>query len=70
MSVVLSFDKVRLGYGKNVVISDLSFEVLDRDFLCVVGPNGSGKTTLINGILGFLKPMSGKITWIALRKKK
>ena len=61
MSEILELDKVKLGYGKNVVIRELSLKILEGDFVCVVGPNGSGKTTLVSGILGLLKPMSGKV---------
>ena len=58
---VLRCDNLTLAYGRDVVISELDLSILEGDFLCVVGPNGSGKTTLINGILGLLKPKSGKV---------
>lgn len=61
MTGILKLDKLKLGYGKDVVISSLSLEISEGDFVCVVGPNGSGKTTLINGILGLLKPMHGEV---------
>jgi ABC-type nitrate/sulfonate/bicarbonate transport system ATPase subunit len=43
------------------VISDLSFEVGDGEFVAIVGPSGCGKTTLMNIIAGFLAPDSGAI---------
>ena len=58
---VLRCDNLTLAYGRDVVISELDLSISEGDFLCVVGPNGSGKTTLINGILGLLKPKSGKV---------
>ena len=58
---ILRCDNLTLAYGKDVVISGLDLSILEGDFLCVVGPNGSGKTTFINGILGLLKPKSGKV---------
>ena len=58
---LLSLEKVQLGYNNNTVIKNLSFDVHERDFICIVGPNGSGKTTLIRGILGLIPLMSGKI---------
>ncbi len=50
-----------LGYEKENVIENISFTVEDKDFIVVVGKNGAGKSTLIKGILGLIKPKSGKI---------
>ena len=36
-----------------VVLDDISFEVNDREFVCLVGPSGCGKTTILNMIAGF-----------------
>jgi len=68
MSLV-KVDKIKLGYGNNVVLEGLSFEINEGDFICVVGPNGSGKTTLIKGILGLIRPMSGKIVFDGISQK-
>ena len=60
---LISLDKVSLGYNNNNVIHGLSFNIKERDFICIVGPNGSGKTTLIRGILGLLPVKSGNIVF-------
>lgn len=70
MTGILELDKLKLGYGKNIVIQNLSLEIFEGDFVCVVGPNGSGKTTLINGILGLLKPMDGKVVLNGFSQKQ
>lgn len=51
-----------LGYDGNIAVSGLEFEVLQGDYLCIVGENGSGKSTLIKGLLGLKNPVSGSIT--------
>src|SRR5688572_11595040 len=60
-STLVRFDHATLGYGRRVVLSDLSFEIPEGDFLGLVGPNGAGKTTILRAILGSLKPLSGTV---------
>lgn len=60
MKSLIKLQKVRLGYD-NIIIDELSFEIHEGDFICIVGPNGSGKTTLLRGILGLIPLKSGKI---------
>lgn len=49
--------------GSDVVVAldDISFELADNEFFCVVGPSGCGKTTLLNLLAGFETPTSGLI---------
>jgi NitT/TauT family transport system ATP-binding protein len=42
-------------------IGDLSFDVLQGDFTCIVGPSGAGKTTLLKCLAGLLAPTRGSI---------
>ena len=62
MASLVTFDHAALGYGRRVVLSDLTFDIPIGDFLGLVGPNGAGKTTILRAILGTLGPMSGKVT--------
>ncbi|MHA1983321.1 MAG: ATP-binding cassette domain-containing protein, partial [Candidatus Hodarchaeales archaeon] len=49
------------GYGKSVIVNDVSINVDQGEIVTIIGPNGSGKTTLMKTILGYLKPFSGNI---------
>lgn len=42
-------------------LNDVSLEVKQGEFTCVIGPSGSGKTTLLNMIGGLDKPTSGEV---------
>lgn len=55
--------KVSFGYENQQVIKDLSFQVQEGEYVCVVGENGSGKSTLIKGLLGLIPAgsRSGKL---------
>ena len=66
MKPLIKLDNLSLGYDKTKVLEGLTLEINDGDFVCVVGPNGSGKTTFIRGLLGLIKPMSGKIAFDGL----
>lgn len=60
--ILLSCEKVSLGYGSHVIVKDLNFTVNAGDYLCIVGENGAGKSTLLKTLLGLQKPLSGKIS--------
>ena len=59
--VVLELDKVRKGFGNNLLIEDLSFKLPPGGIVGVIGPNGAGKSTLFKMILGQEQPDSGSI---------
>src|SRR5438034_1030917 len=42
-------------------LKDISFNVNEGEFLCIVGPSGCGKSTLLRMIAGLDRPSSGQI---------
>lgn len=42
-------------------LRDISFDLGNQEFLCVLGPSGSGKSTLLRLIAGLLVPTTGSI---------
>lgn len=61
MGLLLKCEHVDFGYENQDAVVDVSLEVFDGDYICIVGENGSGKSTLMKGILGLLKPTAGSI---------
>jgi NitT/TauT family transport system ATP-binding protein len=43
------------------VLRNISLDVSEGEFVCVVGPSGCGKSTLLNTLGGFLTPTSGSV---------
>ena len=61
MAARLQFRDVTLGYDRHPAVHHLNGDVAPGALLAVVGPNGAGKSTLFRGVVGILKPLSGKI---------
>jgi NitT/TauT family transport system ATP-binding protein len=43
------------------VLENISLDVADGEFICIVGPSGCGKSTLLNTLAGFISPTSGSV---------
>jgi len=44
------------------VLEDITLDIRQGEFVCLLGPSGCGKSTLLNIIAGFLQPSSGEVT--------
>jgi len=58
-NVVIEADKVRKGYGDNLLVDDMTFALPPGGIIGIIGPNGAGKTTLFRMITGQEGPDSG-----------
>jgi len=61
---ILKVENLTRHFGGVTAVLNVSFELRKGEFLGIIGPNGSGKTTLVNLITGFVKPDSGKVTYL------
>jgi len=65
MSNPLKIENLKITYQNDkkilTAVKDVSFNVKENEFLCLIGPSGCGKTTILNAIAGFIKPSEGKL---------
>ncbi|MHB8828201.1 MAG: metal ABC transporter ATP-binding protein [Syntrophales bacterium] len=61
--IIIQVENVTYGYGKIPVLENVSMNIMERDFILIIGPNGGGKSTLLKLILGIITPWSGMISF-------
>ncbi len=57
----IQFKDVLKAFGDNVVLNDVSFDVMPGETVCILGRSGVGKSVSLHHIMGFLKPDAGRI---------
>src|SRR5918996_6379308 len=62
-SPMLTVSNLRAGYGRTIILQDVSIEVGTGEVVTIIGSNGAGKTTLLRTISGLVKPSAGTITF-------
>lgn len=50
MPQIVDLNNISVSFGHEAVYQDLSFSVVDGEFLCILGPSGCGKSTLLRVI--------------------
>jgi zinc transport system ATP-binding protein len=58
---LIQLEGVSFSYNKHPVLEEVSLDVLDGDFIAVIGPNGGGKTTMLKLMLGLIRPDRGSV---------
>jgi energy-dependent translational throttle protein EttA len=59
--VVIDAEHLRKGFGDQLLIDDLSFQLPPGGIVGVIGPNGAGKTTLFRMLTGEERPDDGSL---------
>ena len=60
--LALKIENVSKRFGDVEAVRDVSLEIEQREFFCLLGPSGSGKTTLLRIIAGLEAPDSGTVS--------
>ena len=58
---MLEIKKITCGYDNKFFLKEISFNLLDKEIVGIIGPNGSGKTTLLRAITKIIKLHKGDI---------
>jgi phospholipid/cholesterol/gamma-HCH transport system ATP-binding protein len=53
--------ELTMAYGKEVVMSDLSFDIQRGEVFVIMGGSGSGKSTLLKHMIGLMEPSEGQV---------
>ncbi|MBW2173656.1 MAG: ABC transporter ATP-binding protein [Deltaproteobacteria bacterium] len=62
MDSIIRARDLSFAYTDELVLQNITLEVLPGEFLSVIGPNGSGKTTLLKLLYGYLSPSKGNVS--------
>src|SRR4030095_7811501 len=58
----IQIEGVSKSYTEGVLaLDEVSLELPENSFTCLLGPSGCGKSTLLNMIAGFIEPTTGRI---------
>ncbi len=58
---MLQITNLKTGYGKKLIIDDVSLSVKEGEMVALIGHNGAGKSTILKSIIGVLPRWSGDI---------
>lgn len=58
---LIELQGVRMQFGGNVAVNDVSLRIMQGEVVGLIGPNGSGKTTLFNCISRVFTPTAGRV---------
>jgi ATPase subunit of ABC transporter with duplicated ATPase domains len=62
IAIVIVFSNVAKQYGKQILFTDISFQINPGEKAGLVGPNGCGKSTLFRLIAGMEQPDEGSVS--------
>jgi branched-chain amino acid transport system ATP-binding protein len=67
MSPLLDVRSLRAGYGRAVMVRDLSLTVERGEVVALLGPNGAGKTTTLMTVAGLVPALGGEVRLLGER---
>lgn len=60
---ILKLENITFSFEKgSTLLSNITTNIYEKQWVAIIGPNGSGKTTLLQLMMGFLKPQEGSVS--------
>ena len=67
---LLNVEQISLSFGGVKALTEVSFNIREKEVFAIIGPNGAGKTSMLNVINGFYHPQEGEITYKGVHRKQ
>jgi phospholipid/cholesterol/gamma-HCH transport system ATP-binding protein len=61
--IIIAVRSLKVGYGENVILQNINFQVRQGEVFVILGGSGSGKSTLLKNLIGLYTPLEGEV-WI------
>jgi phospholipid/cholesterol/gamma-HCH transport system ATP-binding protein len=58
---VIKVDNLIAGYGEEIILDRISFNVYEGEIFVILGGSGCGKSTLLKHLIGLIRPVSGQV---------
>ena len=58
---IVKVDNLVGGYGEEVILDRVTFDVYEGEIFVILGGSGCGKSTLMKHIIGLIRPFSGQV---------
>lgn len=58
---IITFQQATFGFPGVIALQDISLDILEGEYVGIIGPNGSGKTTMCRAMLGLMPPLKGTL---------
>jgi len=58
---IIQVRDLTVGYETDIILENISFDVLEGEIFIVLGGSGCGKSTLLKHLIGLISPLSGQI---------
>jgi zinc transport system ATP-binding protein len=58
---IIEVENISFAYNGGDVLTNITLDIHQGDYIGIIGPNGAGKTTLFKIMLGLLRPKTGSV---------
>ncbi len=58
---MIKVENLSAGYEDHIILHDINLTISDGEIFSIIGRSGSGKSTFLKCLIGFIKPIEGRI---------